>query len=215
MKTDELIQQLSSQLTPVKPMPSNFMQSLKIAFLGLILFTFSFAFMHVRLDLYKQLSNPYFLIDIVLLVALAFASFSLSINLSRPGQSKSVQFSFHTILVILFLVFVFNGFRLAQITSSGFTAGLKLSGLECFFTVLGYSLIISVPIFRILKDGASTNPKLSGVVLGLTCAAFGNILIVSFCPIENGMHLFLWHLLLPISAAVLFGYVIGQKLLRW
>lgn len=215
MRTDDLIDKLSAELKPVKPLLSPLRLTAIFSIMGLILVALSFLVMSRRSDLQDQFSNPVFLADITFSFLLAVFALALSAHLSRPGQQNRVKKMSTVTIATLVAVLVYDGFRVAQLSQGQIHLGLNLSGLDCFFAVLGYAVILGVALIAVLRKGASMNPKLSGLVVATACVSFGNVAIAFFCGSENGMHILVWHFVAPMIAALGCGLVAGRYLLRW
>lgn len=215
MKTDDLIDKLSAELKPVKPLMAPLHLTAMFSFMGLILVALSFLMMSKRSDLQDQFLNPVFLTDITFSFLLAVVALALSTHLSRPGQQNQVKKISSVTIAILAMVLVYDGFRVAQLSQAQIHLGLHLSGLDCFFAVLGYAVMLGVALIAVLKKGASMNPKLSGLVVATACVGFGNVAIAFFCGNENGMHILAWHFAAPMIAALGCGLLAGRYLLRW
>ncbi len=215
MKTDDLIQKLSTDLTPIKPMASPFRLTIVFALMGLSLIGLSFFMMSSRIDLKEQLSRPTFFFELILSFLLALSALTLSTFLSRPGHQAIVGKLQKVTIGFLIVALIYDGFRVAQLSQSQIHIGLNFSGFECFLSVLGYSVMLGAAMLSWLRQGATVNPKLSGLVIGTACVALGNVSITFFCGIDNGMHILLWHFALPLVAALISGVVASRFLLKW
>ena len=171
--------------------------------------------MSSRPDLRLQLSNPKFLFELGLAFLLSLSALALSTFLSRPGHEGITRRLEKLTFGILAFVLIYDGVRVAQLSQSQIHLGLNLSGLECFAVVLGYSVILGAALMLLLRKGASASPRLSGLVIGTACVALGNIAITFFCGVDNGMHTFIWHFLLPIGTAVGISILASRLLLKW
>lgn len=215
MRTDDLINKLSAELKPMKPLLSPLRLTAVFSIMGLILVALSFLVMSRRSDLLDQLLSPMFLTDIAFSFLLAVFALALSTHLSRPGQQRRVKEMSYVTIATLAMVLVYDGFRVVQLSQEQIHLGLNLSGLDCFFSVLGYAVILGVALVTVLRKGASINPKLSGLVVATACVSFGNVAIAFFCGSENGMHILVWHFVAPMIAALGCGLIAGRYLLRW
>ena len=215
MKTDDLIQNLSLDLKPTKPMGSPFRSIALFTGLGLAILGLSFFCMSSRPDLNEQISNPKFLFEVVLSFALSVMALSLSVFLSRPGFEKTVTKLKYMTTGLLFLTVAWGGFRVTQLSQSQINLGLNLAGLECYLTVLGYAVILGATLFFWLRRGASLDPHLRGLVIGAACVALGNVGISFFCGSDNGMHILLWHFTFPMITALVSGIGLSRILLKW
>lgn len=215
MKTDDLIQKLSIDLKPVKTMLSPLYMTALFVLIGFMLIGLSFIMMSARENLIQQLSNSRIQFELVISFLLAVTALSLSVFLSRPGNRSTTQKIEKVTFGFLLLVLMYDGFRVAQLSQSQIHLGLNLTGMECFMSVLGFSIMLGGAMMYWLRQGASINPRLSGIVIGTACVAFGNVSITFFCGIDNGMHILIWHFALPMIVAFCFGLVASRFLLKW
>lgn len=215
MKTEDLIQKLSGDLKPVIPMMSPLRMTALFSLIGLLLIGMSFIMMSSRTDLATQVSNPMFLIELGVSCLLAFSALALSAFLSRPGRASETRTLQRLTIAFLFLVLCYDIFRVVQLSQNQIRVGASLSGIECFISVIGFSVMLGAAMLIWLRKGASVNPKLSGLVIGTACVALGNVSITFFCGIDNGMHIFLWHFAFPLIAALVGGVIASRFLLRW
>lgn len=215
MKTDDLIKKLAMDLKPVKPMISPGYMIALFVLVGFVLIGLSFIMMSVRENLFQQLSNSKIQFELVISFLLAISALSLSVFLSRPGKLSTTRKIEKVTVGFLMLVLIYDGFRVTQLNLNQIHLGLNLSGAECFVSVLGFSILLGGAVIYWLRQGASVSPGLSGTVIGTACVAFGNVSITFFCGIDNGMHILIWHFVLPMVAAACCGLVASRIFLKW
>ncbi len=215
MKRDDLIQNLSQNLQPVKPMLSPVRMTLNFALLGLGFVAFSFLLMSTREDLSTRIVHPKFLFEIFLAFALSVSALALAVYLSRPGQDAAVSKLAKICIGFLAFSLTYNIFQVFALSRSQIHLGLNLSGLECFAAVFGFALVLGATLVFWLKRGASTAPSASGLVIATAGVALGNVSISFFCGFDNGMHVFLYHFAVPILASGISGLISARLFLRW
>jgi len=215
MKTDDLIQNLSNELKPVQTIGSPLRTIFIFTLIGMVLIGLGFLIMSCREDLRSQFLNPQFLFEIGLSFLLALAALALATFLSRPGHESETRKLVKATVFLLIVAFLYDGFRIAQLSQEQIHVGLDLSGLECFICVFGYAVVLGAALLFWLRNGASTKPNLSGLVIGTACVTLGNVFITFFCGSHNGMHILVWHLTLPMTAALAVGFAASRFLLKW
>ncbi len=87
-------------------------------------------------------------------------------------------------------------------------------GLRCTIQGLVAGIGVGAALFAWLKGGAPTSPTRAGWVVGIAAGAAGATIVALHCPIDNLMHISLWHGLAVAGAAVA-GRIILPPLLRW
>ena len=215
MKRDDLIQKLSQNLQPVKPMLSPARMTLNFTLLGLGFVAFSFLLMSTRNDLSALVYNPKFLFEIFLAFALSISALALAVYLSRPGQGATVSKLSKVSIGLLAFALIYNIFQVIGLSQSQIHLGLNLSGFECFAAVFGFAIMLGAALVYWLKAGASVNPNASGLVIATAGVALGNVSILFFCGFDNGMHVFLYHFAFPLVVASFAGLLSARLFLRW
>ncbi len=215
MKTDDLIHKLSTDLKPIKPMLSSGYLIWLFIVIGFVLIGLSFTMMSVRENLSERLLDSRIQFELGISFLLAVLALSLAVVLARPGNERRARWIEKVTFGFLLFVLMYDGFRVAQLNLSQIHLGLDLSGMECFISVLGFSIVLGGAMIYWLRNGASVNPGLSGIVIGTAAVAFGNVSITFFCGVDNGMHILVWHFVLPLIAAVGCGFAASRFLLKW
>ncbi len=215
MKTDDLIQNLTLDLKPKQSMGSPLRSISFFTFLGIFILGLSLCMMTCRTDLKEIIYHPKFLFDLILSFILSVVTLSLAVFLSRPGFEIAVKKLKYMTICFLVVSLVSSGLNVAQLSQSQINLGLSTSGVECFFIVLGYAVVLGAALFFQLRKAASLDSDLSGLVIGATCVSLGNVGICFFCGIDNGVHIVLWHFAIPMVVALASGIGLSRLLLKW
>ncbi len=215
MRTDDLIHELSVDLKSVKPLATPMRMTVIFVVFGLALLGVCFLIMQSRADLKDHLVKPIFLLETSLsfllgLVALAWSSF-----LIRPGQEVKAKKLSGATLAILFCTLSLSAFEVVLMEPSQIQTGLNSAGIHCFMNVVVYGLLLGAVCMYWLRKGASMNSRLSGFAIGIACLGFGSLAIGFFCGVDNGMHIFMWHFLLPMGGLLFCGIATARYSLRW
>jgi hypothetical protein len=213
--TDDLIRGLTLGLKPVKPAGSPYFMASIFVLMGLMLMGMFFLAASLRIDLREYLGKPQSILDLSVSFLLAVSAGGVAIFLARPGRESQVRIL--EVFTVAFLgLGLFNySFRIFDLSIEQKALGLSISGVECFLTVLTYAATLGIFLMLWLRKGASVNPSLSGLMIGTACLALGNITISCCCGLDNGVHIFLWHLALPLLTVLALGFVAGRVLLKW
>ncbi|MGZ3809787.1 MAG: NrsF family protein, partial [Bacteriovorax sp.] len=142
MNTDDLINQMSSHLRPIKPQSSPRVFSFQFFLFSLLVIGLGLGIFHFRSDLKELLSNYLFLIELLFSLSLMVSGFLLIAWMTSPGRQYGVRYKMGTSFTF-FTLLTLNCYRLS-LSSIPFTKSPVLAiDLKCFVMVLAYSLIIS------------------------------------------------------------------------
>ena len=120
------------------------------------------------------------------------------------------------ISVSLFVIYLLiEGVRCVGPEGGDLRAGLDPGGVKCFAMVLIFAAIPTMLLMRGLAKRAPTRLGLTGSLAGLAGVGAGWIAIALHCPVDNPVHILLWHLALPIVYGFGLGILILSRLLRW
>jgi hypothetical protein len=206
-----LIDDLSKNLTPAKPLPMRNRRWLEIAGVSLAGVGLTFVLFSIRHNLNEVITTPQFLIGaLILIVAWLVATYSLAI-LELPTSSDKKYWKISIgLIVLLGLGYLVSGAR-----GDEFVHGFSLTGISCSLDILFLSLLPGLFALYFLKRGASTRPQLLGVILGVSCAMLAAFALQFACPSELSTHLLMWHSLVPFGVLALVGLLVGRKVLKW
>lgn len=213
MKTDDLIENLSKNLTAVGSLPnrkSRLIRHLVFSILGTGL---TFSLFSIRANLAQVIFTYQFVIGAFLLfIGWILSSYSL-VTLEEPSSSSKgvwrwpiVLMALLSLMYLLFLVLSPNQDRVD---------GLRLSGISCSEDILFLSMLPGIFIFFLLKNGATTRPDLIGIFWGLICAMMASFALQFSCPSDLSSHLLVWHFAAPFVVLSLAGFFLGRKFLKW
>ena len=211
MKTDELIELLSTNVEPVKQ--GHLRKTLVWAILaggigacGVMLGTVGLRpngpphleFLSLRLVFTFSL----------IAVGAAFLS-----RLARPGQ-RAGKLAALTVLPFLFIV-------AAGAIAIGFSRpmawGRMLFGMNwmtCLLCIPLFAVLPFIALVWFLRDGAPTNLKLSGAIAGLLAGALGATAYAFHCPDDSVPFIAFWYASMIVFCSLV-GALLGPKLLRW
>jgi len=208
MNTDELINQLARDVTPVARLPSaghRFAQWLlfSLAYIAVIMF-----FYGIRTDLASVLRDPMFITHTVLLIALGVIAGFAALQISVPERSMSkplVGCIAGLTGISLFLI------SFQTCTTPGCEAG---HGFACSFHIFILGIFPVAALTLMVKRAAPSHRIWSGVLMGLTMIGLSAAALQFACGNSDPLHLLVWHWL-PGFLFVAAGIGVASHLFKW
>jgi hypothetical protein len=215
MKTDELIQHLATDLKPVQVRASPLLFSVWLGMICLCVTVLGVFVVSPRADLLNSIShNPMLLSDLFFSFGLLISALMFSGWLSTPGRVGGRIYFGLCLLFVFFLLFSLSH-RVWQLDAEQRRIGFDLSGENCLFATLAFSLVVSMIAGIAIRKRAPVRPTLTGIIVGLAGLGAGGLAITLHCGSDNGLHIALWHFLLPGILTSFIGYTMGKKILQW
>lgn len=87
-------------------------------------------------------------------------------------------------------------------------------GTRCLTQGILSGLGVGAGLSLWLRSGAPTSPDRAGLVIGIAAGAAGATIVALHCPVDNIIHISLWHGLAVIASGLL-GRIALPPLLRW
>lgn len=212
MRTDELIQQLSTDLPPVRPLARLPVRLAGWAVISATSFAVVLVLMGVRRELGDVLDRADFAFEAALLLLTAISAAVGALTMSVPGDARSVLVKWLPVGAALACVLWALG-ELAFASATGAPTGRVTFAWHCVYKTASIAVVPSVALFALLRRAAPLDGAWSGLLALLATAAVGVLGANTICPTDRPMHMLLWHVL-PL---VLFGGVgagLGTWLLR-
>lgn len=207
---DDLIDGLAGELEPVRPRRvvrgSLWAVAGWIAGAAGLLWLFG-----MRSDIASM--PPLSLLSFWLIAASGIAATWSSVRMGLPGVGRDYSgwrwagLAALSLPLAAIVVALSDGHAAMQAAQAG-------NGLRCTIEGLVSGLGVGLALFAWLKGGAPTSPTRAGWVVGIAAGAAGATIVALHCPIDNLMHISLWHGLAVAGAAVA-GRIILPPLLRW
>lgn len=213
MKTDDLIEELSQRLTPVKP--GALSRSLLRASLGGLAASaiVMLVSMDIRPDLAEAVRGSSFWLKLLYTLALAGAGFLIAERLARPGaNARSGVMLAAAVLCIIFLA------ALVELAAApGETSRLVMgsSWWFCVPAILVISLPMFVAVFLAMRRFAPTNIAGAGAAAGLLAGAAGALVYGFHCYENAAPFVAVWYTIGMAIVAALGALVAKLGALRW
>jgi hypothetical protein len=164
-----------------------------------------------RADLAASLTGPVTLAKLLLPLSLCLIALYCAISLARPEAGKRIW---------LVLLPASAAAALFLATAAVTPVGMMLPGivgqtaLTCVSSVLALSVAPVVAGIALLRNGASTRPKLSGLLIGLACGSGAAAGYALHCTEDSPLFFVTWFGVGIIASAGLGAYL-GGRFLRW
>lgn len=214
MKTDDLIAKLSSEIKPVSPWATPGKMAFRYLLIATVLLAVGLLLTGTRYDFSAKSLQMNFWLGVVLWSTFCFLGLSVVFRLATPGQKISRNLG-----ALFFLnlggLCLWHLLRLLGMNSVGILQGLELAGVRCASVTALAAMILGSIVFYRAKQGASRRPHISSLLIGLSGLAMGGVLISLNCGDDNGMHVLMWHFLIPGIITLGLAAAWMGKLLRW
>jgi hypothetical protein len=169
--------------------------------------------MGMRFDILTGHFDPMFMLSSGLFLILALASSFTVIEMSRPyvgghrdGWIWAVAMA--GLLPISALIISMAAYW------QEIDLKIDLSGAKCMGLGIAFGVITGGALILWLRRGAPTSPERAGLLTGVAAGSTGIFAETLHCPINDIVHIGLWHGLAVIISAGL-GRMLVPKLCRW
>ena len=210
-RTDDLIARLAAEPRPA-PGPGGplaWAPPAAIALLGLP----ALAALGLRPGLGQAMGDPVTAMKWALPLAASVLSFGLALRLARPEARLGARALLFVPLLVLAVALVVAA--LAALPPPAWGAATRGSThAACLFSVLGLSFAPLAAALWALRRGASTAPRLSGLLAGLGAGGLAAALYAFRCTEDAPPFFVTWYGLAILAAGAL-GALLGPRTLRW
>ena len=204
-----LVERLVADLRPVRRLwPLSFRLALWIALEAGVLF---FIVTHThRADLAHQIHNTWYLLSVGGFAVSGVFGASLALRAAIPGREPHVAE-----LVFLLVLSVASTLVLLR---APINANLPIStfidtGWPCALGILMFASLPWLALSWAVRRGAPLSPGLDGAMIGAAAFLCSFSLMRVNCPIDDGLHLLVWHLL-PALAGIALSAFVGSLILK-
>lgn len=213
MRTDRLIDILSTNLEPVKRGQAAKTLAGALALGGVAAFCVMAMTVGLRADLADQLPLRFLILKLLFALSVIGVGAPLLIRSMRPGRDT------RTLLALVVLPFV--AVALAGVVALTFER--SMAWREMLLGTQWAGSLICIPLFAVipfavliwaLRQGAPTNLERAGMLAGLVAGALGAAAYALHCPDDSLPFIAIWYVM-PIALCAAAGAVLGPRLLRW
>lgn len=212
MNTDQLIEKLSSNRKPKKPFRPFGTPLGLTGFAVTFLLGFGMVGLGPRSDFDVVASQLPFRFEILAGLALLASSLVLALISAVPGAIREHRGLVGFARLSLLAVIVLSSTHVIR----SWLGGERISdwGSGCAVTLVGFSLLVSLPLLFVLRRGAPTQIVRSSVLASMAGFALGWLEVEFHCPNQAANHLAVGHLAAPLGVLVLLLPAI-RRALRW
>lgn len=209
MRTDDLIEALAGDLTPVRPVRPPF---LAVAIGAAIAVAAVWGVLGPRPDLMPAMAGPAFWLKAAYTLALAGAALWLTDRLGRPGAAGGVAAA--ALAGVVALAGLAAGVEQVTLGEGRLEALLGQSWRKCALLILGVATAAAPAIFLGARRFAPTRPAMMGAAVGVLTGGIAATAYGLHCPEATASFVAVWYTL-GVAAAGLVGAVVGRYALRW
>lgn len=208
MKTNDLINRLTSNLRPVKIVKFSIFDVVKVVSVGIFCVFAAIVIRGIRSDFSEQILSIRFVLEsgalIILGLVSIFAAFSLSIPSIKNRRVYIAPFSvFLFVLGLTFYSFLYNSNPFLYLGH----------GFSCVYEVIATSVLPASLMFYFVRKAAVLKRDIVGVLVLLSGISFGLLSVQLTCVDRTSLHLLLWHVL-PALIIIFSGIFLSRKILN-
>ncbi|MEJ0026233.1 MAG: DUF1109 domain-containing protein [Rhizomicrobium sp.] len=213
MKTDDLIDALSTDLEPAPPRAVGRRLTLGLGLGVVVSAALMVLWLGVRADLMPAMMTGPFWMKFAYALSVAALGFGLIDRLARPNGEGGVFGPL--ILAPLGVMVALAVYQLAQVPGDRrMPLVMGASSQVCAVNIVVLSIPIAAGLFWSLKALAPTRLTLAGAVAGTLAGAAGTLIYAFHCDESAAPFVAIWYTL-GIAAVGLLGAIFGRVLLRW
>jgi len=213
MKTEQLIEMLSTNLEPVRSERTGRALAWAIISGGAGAFGVMLLTVRLRPNVDGAPDIGFLVLKLLFLLSLIGSGAALLSRLIRPGQDGRRLFA---LVLLPFLAIGLAGVvRLAIARPAAW--GSMILGTQwatCLFCIPLFAVVPFAVLIGALRKGAPTNLRSSGAVVGLVAVSLGAVAYAFYCPDDSLPFIALWYGGM-VALCTLVGAIIGPRLLRW
>jgi hypothetical protein len=204
-----MVEKIIADLRPVRRVwPVRLRLGLWIAFeVGVLLLLVNHGY---RSDLTRQLRNPWYIFGVGGFATAGALAAAFALKMAIPGREPSkVEF-----FLWLFLIAASALLLLHQPVDEHLQLATFIhTGVPCAIGIGVFAVIPWVALVWAAKRAAPLSAAAEGAVTGAAALMFSFALMRVDCPVDDGLHLIVWHFI-PAVVGILLSSYVGIKLLR-
>jgi len=206
---EQLVESLS-KAAAVKPAPHPFVLSTKWMAFAAAYLILALAFSGFRSDLLRSFHEPWFIVEIVVLLGMLITTALSTAVLAFPDLYQKRRVALAPLWAFaLFLVVMFFAWYADKPP-----APLPVHSYECTLCIVSLALLPSVVIFSMMRKFASTHYSSGGISAVLFAFSIGALYLRLHELNDSVIHVIEWHYL-PMVGFGAAGWWLGKVLLKW
>jgi hypothetical protein len=213
VRTEDLIQQLTADARPVRPLRPLAVRVAGWLVVAAVSLGVVMMLMGVRRELGDAADRMDFTLEAALLLVTAVSAAIGALMVSVPGAESSRHTRWIPIALGVLCVVLAAG-ELAYAAMSGAPTGRLTFAWHCVYKTTSVALVPGILLFVMVRRGAPLHAGWAGLLALLATAAMGVLGANIICPNDRPLHMLLWHVA-PLMLFAGIGAGLGKWLLRW
>ncbi|MEO7274663.1 MAG: NrsF family protein [Vicinamibacterales bacterium] len=212
MNTDQLIELLAREATPVSRRLSPAQRVALWAAMALLCVAIGLGHFGVRSDIGTAWRTTDMMLRVFLLASIAWLAVLTAFRLSVPGEDSRAWSRLWPLTILLVLIAVGSA-EVFYAAAMG-DAGSPVRAWTCARKVAFTGAVPAVLAIVLILRAAPLEPAWAATLGVLAAGAAGALTSELACPIRTPMHILLWHSL-PVAVSAGIGLVVGNAMLAW
>jgi hypothetical protein len=213
VRTEDLIQQLAADATPVRRLPPVVVRAVGWLVFAALSLAVVMLLMGVRRELDGTADRIDFTIEAALLLVTAVSAAIGALLVSIPGADPSGRMRWIPIVLGVACVALAAG-ELVYAAVTGAPTGQLTFAWHCVYKTTSVAIVPGALLFVMMRRAAPLHAAWAGTLALLATAAIGVLGANIICPNDRPLHMLLWHVL-PLMLFAGAGAALGRWLLRW
>jgi hypothetical protein len=215
VNTDQLIERLAADVTPVRRLLDPAERAALWTALALVFVTIGVVYFGVRHDIATAWTNPGLLARLALLAATMWLSVVTAFRLSVPGGERRAFARWWPLVLLGVLAAVSAG----EVVAAWLVGdpGSPLRSWTCVRKVAFVGAVPAIVSVTLITRGFAIEPRWTAMLGVLAAGAAGALTSELACPIHAPMHIMLWHIA-PVVVSTAIGALVGtlvvERMLR-
>jgi hypothetical protein len=213
VQTEDLIQQLTAEAKPVRPLPSLVARLAGWLVLAAASLAIVMLLMGVRRELGDAADRADFAVEAALLILTALSAAVGTLVVSIPGAERTAVVRWLPVIAAVTYV-MWSAGELAFAAATGAPTGRIALGWHCIYKTASIAVVPSLALFVLVRRAAPLRAVWAGLLALLATAAVGVLGANVICPNDRPVHMLLWHVF-PLMVFAGVGAALGTWLFRW
>jgi hypothetical protein len=212
VRTEDLIQQLASEVQPVERLRPITARVVGWVVLAAVSFGVVLFLMGVRRELGDGADRADFAFQAALLIMTAMSAAAGALVVSVPGAERSPLVRWAPVIAAAASVLWAAG-ELAYAAAIGAPTGRLTFAWHCIYKTTCVGAVPGVALFLMVRRAAPLRAVWAGLLAVLATSAVGVLGANMICPNDRPLHMLLWHVA-PMMLFAAIGAALGSWLLR-